>query len=643
MKKYIYQIPLLLLFIWTWAVPASADGLDFTSYYPSPFGRYSSFRLIPQPEIVPSTNCEPGTFYTNSTDNGLPYFCVLGSPSQYLPFPGVWTLNNNDIYPTDTVSRTVVQLEKERVGIGTINPELKLTLMGDGGILGIDDQMAPYSSLPNLSGSLFFYYPKKQAFRAGLSQSNEWYENKIGNNSIALGFKTEASQDYATVLGGNSNEATGLNTAIGGGASNVVNGNGAYVLGGQLNSSSNNSTVAAGLRNNASGSLAVISGGADNVASAQGATVSGGSENVSSQSFGVVNGGKNNQATNTHSTVAGGLNNSATGARSIVSGGFNNTASGDDSTVSGGRSNSALRNFSTVSGGYRNSVDAAQSIIAGGEQNLIEYNHALSSFAYGTILGGNSNTVSMSFETFGSNSTIIGGSNNMTSGASTLLGGKNMILSHTADRTFLWGYNYTPITPVNTANALLVYAGRVGFRDTNPAAILEINNNGHTDNYLAVTNSLVATPGIKFIITANGRIGVGVTSPSHPFQFANGAYVDSAGRFQPASSRKFKKHITNLDLPQAKATLNKLSPLKYNYKNLKDEVYLGFIAEDVPDLVAEETREGVNAMDITAILTKVIKDQQQVLQASAREYEALMRETLELEKKIRAKRSTHEK
>jgi hypothetical protein len=41
---------------------------------------------------------------------------------------------------------------------------------------------------------------------------------------------------------------------------------------------------------------------------------------------------------------------------------------------------------------------------------------------------------------------------------------------------------------------------------------------------------------------------------------------------------------------------------------------VGFIAEDVPDLVATPDRKGVASIDIVALLTKVVQQQQTTLQ-----------------------------
>jgi hypothetical protein len=50
---------------------------------------------------------------------------------------------------------------------------------------------------------------------------------------------------------------------------------------------------------------------------------------------------------------------------------------------------------------------------------------------------------------------------------------------------------------------------------------------------------------------------------------------------------------------------------------------VGFIAEDVPDLVATEDRKGMSAMDVVAVLTKVVQDQQQTIEELSRKVAAL--------------------
>jgi hypothetical protein len=50
--------------------------------------------------------------------------------------------------------------------------------------------------------------------------------------------------------------------------------------------------------------------------------------------------------------------------------------------------------------------------------------------------------------------------------------------------------------------------------------------------------------------------------------------------------------------------------VRFNYKADQSEEYVGFIAEEVPELVATASRTGLSAMDIVAVLTSVVQQQQ---------------------------------
>jgi len=44
------------------------------------------------------------------------------------------------------------------------------------------------------------------------------------------------------------------------------------------------------------------------------------------------------------------------------------------------------------------------------------------------------------------------------------------------------------------------------------------------------------------------------------------------------------------------------------------DLHVGFIAEDVPEFVATSDRNGLESMDIVAVLTKVVQEQQKAMQ-----------------------------
>ncbi len=80
------------------------------------------------------------------------------------------------------------------------------------------------------------------------------------------------------------------------------------------------------------------------------------------------------------------------------------------------------------------------------------------------------------------------------------------------------------------------------------------------------------------------------------------------------SSKAYKDNIKELSSQEALDTLAGLSPVKYVYKSDRDQQHVGFIAEDVPELVATKDRKGLSSMDVVAVLTRVVKEQQGVIE-----------------------------
>ena len=68
-----------------------------------------------------------------------------------------------------------------------------------------------------------------------------------------------------------------------------------------------------------------------------------------------------------------------------------------------------------------------------------------------------------------------------------------------------------------------------------------------------------------------------------------------------------------------------LNPVTFAYTANLAETYVGFIAEDVPDLVSTNGRKGLAAMDIVAVLTKVVQQQQEQIEALEERLSALER------------------
>jgi len=114
----------------------------------------------------------------------------------------------------------------------------------------------------------------------------------------------------------------------------------------------------------------------------------------------------------------------------------------------------------------------------------------------------------------------------------------------------------------------------------------------------------------RITIDRLGNVGYGVERPEHPLEMASGAYVSAGGVWTNSSSRERKENIESLTIEDALAALAQLEPVQFNYRSDASETYVGFIAEDVPALVANEDRVSLSPMDIVAVLTRVIQAQQ---------------------------------
>ena len=106
----------------------------------------------------------------------------------------------------------------------------------------------------------------------------------------------------------------------------------------------------------------------------------------------------------------------------------------------------------------------------------------------------------------------------------------------------------------------------------------------------------------------------------------SGATCTAGGVWTSVSSRNAKENIKDLSADEAIETLDGLNPVTFNYKAEKEEQYVGFIAEDVPELVASKDRKHLTPMDVVAVLTKGVQEQQKTI-------DDLKKKVAELEKK----------
>jgi len=187
-------------------------------------------------------------------------------------------------------------------------------------------------------------------------------------------------------------------------------------------------------------------------------------------------------------------------------------------------------------------------------------------------------------------------------------------------------FRIQPGTPSSTLT--MKSDGKVGIGTWTPAYKVDMQTTGE-NCVLAVTRSAGASIYVNATDTyANfGSINdfptrIAVNSiwrarfnNDNSLTMASNATCTAGGAWTNASSITLKENIQALSAREAIETLNNLNPVKFNYKVDKEEQHVGFIAEDVPDLVASKDRKGMSPMDVTAVLTQVVKEQQKKTQA----------------------------
>ena len=114
-----------------------------------------------------------------------------------------------------------------------------------------------------------------------------------------------------------------------------------------------------------------------------------------------------------------------------------------------------------------------------------------------------------------------------------------------------------------------------------------------------------------------GAVCAGLSSAKFVIDYAGNA---SATSFNQTSSREYKDNIRQLSADAATDALMRLDPVTFTYKMDPGQSHVGFIAEDVPDLVAMRDRKHLSPMDIVAVLTKVVQEQSRKIEEQQNAY-----------------------
>ncbi len=229
-----------------------------------------------------------------------------------------------------------------------------------GGITSADINGSGWSLTGNSgssSGSNFVGTTDNQALELHI------FNGDAGNKGSKRVMRFEPTAVSPNILGGYQGNLGGSGkvgiTISGGGSSGFENA-----------ATNDYATVGGGELNTASGNASFVGGGFDNWSYGDQSTIMGGRDNNSHGDASTIGGGASNFATNQQTTVSGGRSNQATGSVATVSGGASNTASGDYSAIAGGQgltlSGSGSFGFNANSGGANSmSVSAANTAVFG--------------------------------------------------------------------------------------------------------------------------------------------------------------------------------------------------------------------------------------------------------------------------------------
>jgi len=155
----------------------------------------------------------------------------------------------------------------------------------------------------------------------------------------------------------------------------------------------------------------------------------------------------------------------------------------------------------------------------------------------------------------------------------------------------------------------------------------------------------------RVMILGNGNVGIGTNAPETKLHIEGDVKIDGElthnGNAQVSSSRQLKDNIARLSSQDVADLLKALTPVTFTRKSDQTQrLQAGFIAEEVPDLVASHDRTAIRPMEILAILTKSVQDNQHTILTLAQQIEAQQSDLTMLNQKVKrleAKSSTHRK
>jgi hypothetical protein len=165
-------------------------------------------------------------------------------------------------------------------------------------------------------------------------------------------------------------------------------------------------------------------------------------------------------------------------------------------------------------------------------------------------------------------------------------------------------------TGLTGGSALVINATTNAFFSTTEG-LLKVYNNGASSNATVLKFQANNTAGSGLYMLANGRVGVGTSTPGAIFSVQGAALAQAWNTY---SDRNLKENILDLNGSTSLDKILTLKPVTYNFKNSTTS-RLGFIAQDVETVFPEAVSKddyGTYVMNYTEIISPLVKAMQEL-------------------------------
>jgi hypothetical protein len=202
-------------------------------------------------------------------------------------------------------------------------------------------------------------------------------------------------------------------------------------------------------------------------------------------------------------------------------------------------------------------------------------------------------------------------------------------------------------------------SGWVGIGTSDPTAPVHLTTTGGQNAQIQLTRTEIGMPDSVGIFSAAKVLFTIGSLSDHPLQFVTGdpgsggatfgwrmkLYQDNSLRMRSgatctpggvwtnAASLTVQQNVRQLGTGEALQALNGLEPVRFSYKADPGREHIGFTAEQAPDMLVTDGTE-MSPMDVTAVLTKVVKHQQEVIRSQRNSLVAQERRLRALEEAV---------